>query len=364
MSPIDIKYQTLGGPTSFLGNPIQNEAIAPDGEGVYRHYERGSIHWHPDTGAFSTNGGIRWLWSELKWELSFLGYPISDEQDITSSELHKKYESTIGIKLTGNIIEPFARISIFQFGAIVWLKENRLIAINKHGDLVFPQIRNKRNIYKPALWLDINSGQRNKLTIREHGGFEVITREQSSGPYSTYGLGTPDEVKEIRTNIEEELFDYLLYPILSESDQNKSAYLFENNYSEYRDLRKRRTELLKIMFEKQSKVATPKSMDIELLVLNANLREFEKWFLTNGYDLPEEEPNEDVKKVWKKGKKAAATYCIAKQSKRPNMSKIEVCREFLKEWTIESEPEYTPEMLSNFVAKLRSEENWGKREIQ
>src|SRR5688572_28420492 len=41
-SPIDIKYEELGG-EGFLGPPVGEELIAPDGIGRYRHYELGSI---------------------------------------------------------------------------------------------------------------------------------------------------------------------------------------------------------------------------------------------------------------------------------------------------------------------------------
>ena len=51
MSAISNKYNQLGGSNSFLGNPKTNERECPDGVGRYRHYDYGSIYWHPDTGA-------------------------------------------------------------------------------------------------------------------------------------------------------------------------------------------------------------------------------------------------------------------------------------------------------------------------
>ncbi len=366
MTPIDIKYQTLGGLTSFLGNPIQDEAITPDGVGRYRHYERGSIHWHPDVGAFSTNGGIRWLWSELGWEVSFLGYPMSDEEDISSTDLKKRIEATKILKIAQTINEPFARISWFQRGAIIWLKENRLLTINEFGDLVFPKLPKKRRINQPALWIDIKQDDRNNISIKEHGGYEHIEHKQVVPPPNTpsfYAFGN-EEIRENSSYYEEELLDYLLSPILTGSDEAKSAYLYENNCSEYREFGMRRNEIIKLLYDKQYKVAPSRTLDIELLLLNASLRKFEEWFKSNGYEIPDVDLTiTNTKKIWKKGKKAAATYCISRHSKRPNLHRIDVCRDFLREWILESNPEYTPEMLSNYAAKLRSEENWGKREI-
>ena len=79
MTAIDEKYNSLGGPAGWLGQPASTENIAPDGVGHYRHYANGSIYWHPATGAHEAHGAIRGLWSSMGWERSFLGYPATDE---------------------------------------------------------------------------------------------------------------------------------------------------------------------------------------------------------------------------------------------------------------------------------------------
>src|SRR3954447_20174668 len=76
---IDDKYAALGGAASFLGAPTTEETATPDGKGVYRHFEGGSIYWTPETGAHEVHGWIRQKWSDLGWERSFLGYPLTDE---------------------------------------------------------------------------------------------------------------------------------------------------------------------------------------------------------------------------------------------------------------------------------------------
>jgi len=79
MSEIDSKYESLGGSTGFLGSPTGPETMASDGLGRYRHYQYGTIFWHPSTGAHEIHGGIRQKWADLGWERSFLRYPVTDE---------------------------------------------------------------------------------------------------------------------------------------------------------------------------------------------------------------------------------------------------------------------------------------------
>ena len=78
-SAIDEKYVSLGGEGSFLGQSVTNEESTPDGYGRFRHFEGGSIYWSPNTGAWEVHGRIRDKWAEFGWETSFLGYPVTDE---------------------------------------------------------------------------------------------------------------------------------------------------------------------------------------------------------------------------------------------------------------------------------------------
>ncbi|HEX2057471.1 MAG TPA: galactose oxidase-like domain-containing protein [Actinomycetota bacterium] len=79
MTAIDDKYASLGGSSGFLGNPVSPEQATPDGAGRFRHYQGGSIYWHPATAAHEVHGAIRAKWQSLGWETSFLGYPLTDE---------------------------------------------------------------------------------------------------------------------------------------------------------------------------------------------------------------------------------------------------------------------------------------------
>jgi LGFP repeat len=76
------KWASLGWERSFLGYPTTDETGTPDGSGRFNHFQHGSIYWTqqpPAPGAHEVQGGIRDKWASLGWERSFLGYPTTDE---------------------------------------------------------------------------------------------------------------------------------------------------------------------------------------------------------------------------------------------------------------------------------------------
>ncbi len=72
-------WQRLGWEAGALGYPVTDELVAPDGAGRYNTFARGSIYWHPSTGAHGIWGEIRARWGALGWEAGPLGYPTTDE---------------------------------------------------------------------------------------------------------------------------------------------------------------------------------------------------------------------------------------------------------------------------------------------
>jgi LGFP repeat-containing protein len=114
-TPISDKYAQLGGAAGFLGQPTIPETWAPDGEGRYRHYEGGSIYWHPRTGAHEVHGLIRQRWAQLKWELGYLGYPVTDEI---------------------NTVDGGGRVSRFEGGELIWREKTNTVREVKASDLV------------------------------------------------------------------------------------------------------------------------------------------------------------------------------------------------------------------------------------
>jgi uncharacterized protein with LGFP repeats len=71
------KYRALKAEAGFLGYPETDETGTADGKGRFNHFERGSIYWHPATGAFEVHGEIRAKWQALGSEA--FGYPVTDE---------------------------------------------------------------------------------------------------------------------------------------------------------------------------------------------------------------------------------------------------------------------------------------------
>jgi hypothetical protein len=112
-SPIDDKYTSLGGATSFLGAPAGPEGPAPDG-GSVRQYAGGTIAFHPGTGARVIYGLIRRRWNELGALQGYLGYPLTDEIDT---------------------FDRAGRVSKFQGGELIWRRANNSVSEVKATDL-------------------------------------------------------------------------------------------------------------------------------------------------------------------------------------------------------------------------------------
>ncbi|WP_306358718.1 MULTISPECIES: hypothetical protein [unclassified Nocardia] len=73
------KYDSLGGPNSFLLWPTSDELTNPDGVGKRSTFQNGPIYWHPDAGAHPVVNHFFAAWQRNGWEGGVLGYPTSDE---------------------------------------------------------------------------------------------------------------------------------------------------------------------------------------------------------------------------------------------------------------------------------------------
>lgn len=78
--PIADRYAVLGGTGGVLGRALTGGLPTPDGVGRYVQYERGLSYWTPTTEAWGVWGAIRHRYAALRWEVSPLGYPVTDEQ--------------------------------------------------------------------------------------------------------------------------------------------------------------------------------------------------------------------------------------------------------------------------------------------
>lgn len=134
MSDIENKYNELGGEQGVLGKATDDMQRCKDGIGYFKSFERGSIFWHPDTGAHEVHGYIGEKYAKLGWERSILGYPISD--------------TLIGHK--DSLYEP--KYQNFQNGRIIWSNPMQVFGNLReephelHGDILnkYIQLREER----------------------------------------------------------------------------------------------------------------------------------------------------------------------------------------------------------------------------
>ncbi len=93
-----------------LGYPTTDVTGTADGVGSFSKLENGVIYYTRAIGAYVVYGDILVRWAALGYETSYLGYPVSDEQDWTAPA-------------------PYGpgRISNFQFGQIAWRSADRAI---------------------------------------------------------------------------------------------------------------------------------------------------------------------------------------------------------------------------------------------
>jgi uncharacterized protein with LGFP repeats len=76
---IRVKYDSLGGPTSFLLLPTSNELVNPDGFGRRNTFQNGPIYWSAASGAHPVVNHFMMKWGQHGWEGGYLKYPTSDE---------------------------------------------------------------------------------------------------------------------------------------------------------------------------------------------------------------------------------------------------------------------------------------------
>ncbi|WP_434995663.1 polysaccharide deacetylase family protein [Arthrobacter sp. Ld5] len=79
------RWASQGWERGPLGYPLINEGVGLPNGGAYQTFQGGSIHWSPATGAFITKGAIRSRWASLGWERGRLGYPVSNEIQVSAS---------------------------------------------------------------------------------------------------------------------------------------------------------------------------------------------------------------------------------------------------------------------------------------
>lgn len=91
------KYLALGGPDGFLGFPCTGETVTGVWAlGRYNNFEGGSIYWMAQTGAHEVHGAIRERWEALGGVVSWLGYPLTDESQVSGFSGDGRYNKFQG----------------------------------------------------------------------------------------------------------------------------------------------------------------------------------------------------------------------------------------------------------------------------
>ena len=192
------KWLSLGGTTSFLGQPLTNETKTPDGIGRFNHFQGGSIYWTPATSAHEVHGAIRDKWASMGYERSFLGYPLTDETKTpdgigrfnhfkggsiywtpatSAHEVHGAIRdkwasigferSFLGYPTSDEEAGPNdSRISHFQNGGISWTPSGGAIlleeTVHHHADISTPD-------WLPVSgWVDVVINRRGDFTFTGH----------------------------------------------------------------------------------------------------------------------------------------------------------------------------------------------------
>lgn len=98
------KYDSIGGPTSFLLLPKSNELTNPDGVGKRSEFVNGYIYWHPKTGAHTVSLPAAKAWDRHGREQGFLGYPTTSDMALGNHWFKQDFQG--GYIYTHNSLPP------------------------------------------------------------------------------------------------------------------------------------------------------------------------------------------------------------------------------------------------------------------
>ena len=158
----------------------QGGGAAIDG-GKYAHFEHGSIYWHRSTGAFAIPASIFEKYTELRWEQSYLGFPIDrhtvlhdpeftgapwgDVQGFAGGAVYRQYGQP-GFVVTGMIRAYWNRHG-FETGRFGWPISDEQWA-DETGTVRFQDFEHGRITWSAS----------GTLGTHERPGFDDITTEE------------------------------------------------------------------------------------------------------------------------------------------------------------------------------------------
>lgn len=97
---IATKWGENGWEGGWLGYPLSDEIVLPDGQGRMNRFEGGFVYWSPTTGAHPVSGGILAKWTATNFEQGPYGYPISDQRPRGSAWDQDFQNGTIGLNFS------------------------------------------------------------------------------------------------------------------------------------------------------------------------------------------------------------------------------------------------------------------------
>ncbi len=126
--PVRDLWARTGWENGVLRYPTTSVAATPDGQGLYAHFQGGSVYWTRATGAHLLRGAILDAWARTGWERGALRYPTTD---VTATPDGKGtyayfqggavYSSTVGGTrvLRGAVLDAWARTG-WEQGRLGW----------------------------------------------------------------------------------------------------------------------------------------------------------------------------------------------------------------------------------------------------
>lgn len=133
---IRVKYDSLGGSSSFLLFPTANDVANPDNYGRRQTFANGPIYWSPATGAHPVVNSFLNRWGVHQYEAGWLKYPTTDEillpdggrrQEFQTGAIYVAFQNAIGSAIANGPIRdkwnsvgaqagPLGYVSSDEFG--------------------------------------------------------------------------------------------------------------------------------------------------------------------------------------------------------------------------------------------------------
>lgn len=191
------KYNSLGGPASFLTFPTSGNITNPDGIGQRVTFLNGPIYWSPQGGAHPVVNSFLNRWGIHQYEAGWLGYPTTDEivhvdgvgrrQEFEHGAIYVAFVNAIGSAIANGAIRDYWNGLGAHSGRLGYLTSDEIIdgVMRYHhfsgGIVYFSTISGVQEV-KPAFGLtDISQPDDEKCYIPElnpecyaDGGFEEI----------------------------------------------------------------------------------------------------------------------------------------------------------------------------------------------